>query len=1064
MDYADFEMRLDHVEMTNCKDFIYEMPVGVAIVRGGNKFQLEVVNKEFLRPEGYLREELLDAQHSYIDYIYQDDVDKFEDAIDRCRTQKTTEVLELRLRTKDGDVHWEMIQCKLYGYRDAVPYYILTSWDINQRKGLEEDLKLLDEKYRMLEEVTDEFTFEYDVTLDRFRVPQHYYINGKVSDLKKQYMSRDEVMADIYKGDRPKYEEALREAMQSEQTGSIDYRLNVASKQKKPQYVWYRTVYRSIMGEEGKIERIIGRNYDVSSDHRIQEELSAEMRLDPLTRILNKVAALEEVDRIIQQNPENTHVLFLIDVDDFKQINDNFGHTVGDTVILDVAQVIREQFSEDDIVARVGGDEFLAFMKNTTVEQAGERAKNLCQAATKRLIGDEAIINVTLSIGLAVCREDGEDYETLFHMADRAMYQTKSNGKNGYSFVEKNQLPVGATREKRVDGDTSRGQDADREFLHFAFSLLSHARDINGSLNVLLEQIGKKYGLDSVSVFEHLEDCSKMRLMNYWSRYGHTYTRDVFVSTMEEFEQAKMGELVATDVTDFVTNYPGFVKNNANGQTPIRYLAGIKFEFGGNRVGGLYLGVSQSETGFTSEEESTFQELARVVSVFVSLRSKLNDDQKAINQLKEMDKLTGLYNLPAFRERIEKQLVTGTIVSDTEVENGEVYALVHIDVNNFSYVNENFGQQIGDSILQEYGRQISREEHVVEACRMYSDYFVELVKGSSKKDIYQKVKAENRQFESEQKKKYPASTMRLSAGICFIEKGEDNSFETILESANLARKQAKEQKSHAVIIYEKTMRAKRDEENQITGRFYAAMQRGELEVYLQPKFLLKEQRIYGAEALARWRAKSGEILSPAKFIPALENMGYIVDLDFYILEQLLRAMRRWQDAGKQLFTVSTNFSRRHFENGGSDFINRLNQTMERYKIEPQYIEIEVTESAVVENLDTLKQCLAELEQMGYRIAIDDFGTGYSSLSMLLEIPADVIKIDKSFTDRINLAEQQEFVSRMGQFIRSAKEEVIFEGIEEDMQRKFLMECGFYYGQGYLFDRPLPLDEFERKYI
>ena len=102
--------------------------------------------------------------------------------------------------------------------------------------------------------------------------------------------------------------------------------------------------------------------------------------------------------------------------------------------------------------------------------------------------------------------------------------------------------------------------------------------------------------------------------------------------------------------------------------------------------------------------------------------------------------------------------------------------------------------------------------------------------------------------------------------------------------------------------------------------------------------------------------------------------------------------------------------------------------------------------------------------MGFRIAIDDFGTGYSSLGVLLEIPADVVKIDKSFTDRINIKEQRNFVSQMGSFIHSAKEEVIFEGIETEEQLRFLSSCGFLYGQGYLFDRPIPLKEFERKYM
>ena len=138
--------------------------------------------------------------------------------------------------------------------------------------------------------------------------------------------------------------------------------------------------------------------------------------------------------------------------------------------------------------------------------------------------------------------------------------------------------------------------------------------------------------------------------------------------------------------------------------------------------------------------------------------------------------------------------------------------------------------------------------------------------------------------------------------------------------------------------------------------------------------------------------------------------------------------------------------------------------MQRYRIEPRYIELEVTESAVAENVDGLVRCLEKLKGMGFRIAIDDFGTGYSSLSMLMEIPADVIKIDKSFTDRISLEDQREFVVRMGQLVCVAKESVVFEGIEEEAQCRFLAERGFRCGQGYLFDRPLPLGEFERKYI
>ena len=132
MEYGDFERNLERLETMKRNDLIYEMPVGLAVARGGNEIYLEVVNREFLRAEGYEREELLANDCPYTDYIHSDDVGRFEDAIERCRNKKTTEVMELRIRNKEGGVRWELIQCKLYEYRGATPLYILTSWDIDE--------------------------------------------------------------------------------------------------------------------------------------------------------------------------------------------------------------------------------------------------------------------------------------------------------------------------------------------------------------------------------------------------------------------------------------------------------------------------------------------------------------------------------------------------------------------------------------------------------------------------------------------------------------------------------------------------------------------------------------------------------------------------------------------------------------------------------------------------------------------------------------------------------------------------------------------------------------------
>lgn len=1048
----------ERLERQGIREMLRELPFGMAVLKNAGRFPVAIANGVFLQLLGRTAEQTACGKVYMADYVQEEDWPAFRETLEICFRHEKRQELELRIKTEEGGYRWQLFQCQPYYGEKDLPNYLIASWDIHDRKLLEDELKLLDTQYRLLEEVTDEFSFEYDVVQRRFRIPNRYRKIGKVKNAQQNYMSWEQNLNDIYEEDRESYQEALVEAAKQEMAGTIDYRLNVSSEGEESVYNWYRTVYRSI-SRDSKIVRIIGRSYDISSDRKIQEKLSEEMRLDPLTRLLNKVATGEEVKKFISEKPGGTHVMFIIDIDNFKSVNDAFGHTVGDTVISDIAQLIQENFRASDIVGRVGGDEFLVFMKNTTMEVVVEKAKKLCSGCGKQLIGDEAVVNVTLSIGIAIYGVDGDDYNSLFQMADRAMYRIKKNGKNSFSFVQKENASLyGSDRKETGEGDIEKRHEIDKDFMNVAFSLLTHAKDMNGSLNVLLERIGKKYQLDMLSVFEYGKDKRDMRLTNYWSNFGQVYEKTILPRKLDVFENASIGEFVM--VTENEPGEPAFLYENWNtGEHRICYLAGIKFEYGNKHTGCFYLGTRRKERIFYETEKMTHCELSRVVAAFVTLRNKLNDDQKEIQDLQSRDQLTGLYNLETFRNKTEELLSWEAKMESPQYQ----YAMVHVDINNFSYINENYGQVVGDSILKEFGDLVRQFEQVVFACRMYSDYFALLIKGESQAEIQKKIVWAKRYYEILTKKQYPNASMRLAIGVYYIENLKE-SFTSILESSNLARKQAKKQNSMQCCVYHAELRAERDAEIRVTGRFYNALKKGEFQLYLQPKFLLKERSVYGAEALTRWRTADGEIVFPKRFVPALENIGYIVDLDFYILEQLLKLMQKWKAEGKPLFIISANFSRKHFENGGEEFIKRLQSVVERHEIAPKYIEIEITESVIVENLQKLRPYLLRLKELGYRIAIDDFGTGYSSLSVLLEIPVDAIKIDKGFTDKINLSEQRYFISCMGEFIHAANEEVIFEGVETEEQAEFLSGCGFKYGQGYLIDQPLPVEEFEQKYV
>ncbi|MGN0351464.1 MAG: diguanylate cyclase domain-containing protein [Roseburia sp.] len=1052
------ELDREKQERRKLNNLIYEMPVGMAVIRGGNEWTLEEANNEFFRPSGYMVQEIMKKNIPLVELVYEEDTSVFATAMETCRIQKDSGEFEVRIRTKEGGLHWVLCKCQLYYYKEAVPYYIMANWDINDRKALEDELKLLNERYKMLEEGADELPFDYDVEKRRFRIPQKYFEIGKIENQRSEYQGYRETIADIYEEDRANFERIIEAASEKEMTGFVDYRLNLAAESKKCNYVWHRTYYHSIAGRTGKVIRIIGRTYDINNDQQIKERMSEELKREPLTHLFNKVATQTEVKDFLAKNPDSVHVMSLIDIDNFKKINDTFGHTFGDTVISDVASKIKKHFKSTDIVGRIGGDEFLVLMKNTTLEEAEEKAESLCKIVRKRYSGDGVEQMVTLSVGMAVYNVDGQTYEELFEKADRAMYRTKQNGKNSYSFALLNEQGE-VVKESETEDDYERRLETDKEFLHFAFSLLTHARDLDGSLNVLLEHIGKKYGLDLVSVFEYEEDTKEMTLTNYWGTEEEFYRKQVFQRVIEEFELASIGEFVVasqhtTNITKDVIEHD--VKRLRRPDEYMKSVAGCKFEFSGNRVGCVHFATAEEKLDWTQVEISTLQELTRVISVFVTLRNKIKEDQREIRHLQNRDKLTGLYNMEAFRGITRQALI--------DSDPNKTYALIMCDINNFSYINENFGQDVGDNILFQFARTVlENAPGVIASCRMYSDYFAVLTEVNDATEIVDYIGAANNRFERQQNERYPASGLSIATGI-YVIKNILVDLETAIENANLARKQAKERKVKNGVVYEPSMRQKRDEELQVSGQFFDALAEGEFEVFLQPKFCLKEGTIYGAEALARWRKPDGTLIPPVQFIPALEKFGYIIDLDFYIYEQLLAKMKKWKEDGKELFTISTNFSGRHFSGDNSMFVERISKTIKKYDIDPKYIEIEVTESILIENVEELKLCLKELRSLGFRVAIDDFGTGYSSLSVLLEIPADVVKIDKSFIRRADLKKQRDFVTHMGDFISYAKEEVIFEGIESQEQLDFLISCNFEHGQGYIFDKPLDMNEFEKKYI
>lgn len=249
-------------------------------------------------------------------------------------------------------------------------------------------------------------------------------------------------------------------------------------------------------------------------------------------------------------------------------------------------------------------------------------------------------------------------------------------------------------------------------------------------------------------------------------------------------------------------------------------------------------------------------------------------------------------------------------------------------------------------------------------------------------------------------------------------------------------------------------------EQMILGSIDEAMAEGEVVIYLQPKYSLNTRRINGAEVLVRWFSSTEGFISPAEFIPVLEQRGRIFKLDLFVWEQACRAVRRWLDVGMPIVPLSVNVSRVDVDD--PDFDRAFMTLIEKYQVPPEYFILEITETAYSDFDDRLMSLVEKMRTRGFKVEMDDFGSGYSSLNMLKDFYIDDLKIDLGFLSGIGENARGEKILRLVVDLANDLElGIVAEGVEESHQADFLTDIGCQTAQGYYFAKPMPQKEFEK---
>lgn len=383
---------------------------------------------------------------------------------------------------------------------------------------------------------------------------------------------------------------------------------------------------------------------------------------------------------------------------------------------------------------------------------------------------------------------------------------------------------------------------------------------------------------------------------------------------------------------------------------------------------------------------------------------------------------------------------------------------VYFNIKHFSSINDRFGRDCATNIMKLFIHGILEKILYEECiCRVGGDNFVVLFKKDNLNIIKNYLSGMPITFNDGE-----TVTVTTTAGYYMIPDATESATD-VMDRISTAYQLAKSVYKRPFLFYDDEIMQHQTHVKEIEMMFPSAIENEEFKVFYQPKTQLNNYQLAGAEALCRW-FRNGKVISPGEFIPVLEGSKAICTLDFYMLDHVCRDIRRWLDEGREAVKVSVNLSRLHL--GDEDLLESILRIIDKYKVPHHFIEIELTETTTDVDYKELKKIVYGLREQDISTSVDDFGVGYSSLNLIREMPWNVLKIDKSFLPTQEEENNDPSKVKMLRHIITMSQdlglECIVEGVETAEQVKLLKDCKCYLAQGFYFDRPLPVKEFEQK--
>jgi diguanylate cyclase (GGDEF)-like protein len=744
---------------------------------------------------------------------------------------------------------------------------------------------------------------------------------------------------------------------------------------------------------------------------------------DALTGLLNHGAFQRELGSAVEAG--RPFAVLMLDLDAFKRFNDMMGHPAGDGLLVEIAAAMTQATRDTDRLYRYGGDEFAALLPGadrTAAHEVAERIRRAVRERTDPQPGDatEPRPTVTVSAGVACYPDDGRTKDELVAVADRALYLVKPD-------------------HDRFDG-VAAADPYLRALDETALALLDR-NDQDGLLSTILDRASALLNTPHGFVDLLEPDGSAFVL-----RVG-TGMFAGLVGWRAGVDEGISGEVMRTGQPVALGDYEAWAGRSPHTTVRLGPIMGAPLRSAGRVIGVLGLSAGETSRRWSDRDIEALTSFARLASIGVDNARLVDVAQRGALY----DPTTGLPNRELLADRIAHALAghrSGDPVS---------IAVILLDLDRFKVINETLGHAAGDRLLVAVGqRLLSSLRPGDTVARFGGDEFAVVLDpvtdAGEAHRIADRIGAELHAPFSLNGREWFLSA---SLGIALAQPGRGTPDE-LLREAEIAMVRAKGDTGRRHFLFEPSMSDQTLDRLDLENDLRRALDRDELRLHYQPIVSLDAGQVVGFEALVRWQHPKRGLVPPLAFIPLAEETGLIVPLGRWVLEEACTQAERWNrdrpDAAPPLF-VSVNLSARQFTKG--DLVEDVGMTLSRTGLEADALELEITESVLMDQSEAGIRALRDLRGLGVRLVLDDFGTGYSSLSYLKHLPLDTIKIDRTFVAGIEDAADRSIVDAVIALAHGLGIGVVAEGIETQSQADRLRDLGCDYGQGYLFSRPVP---------